>query len=650
MSIDGLALLEALPEPHLLVTTEGRIVAANPAAARVLELPLAPPFGTVSDFLLDPPERIRNYLATCSGSSAPLPGVLAIRGPSDEHRRYRCSGTRLASEDAPALVLLRLDPGGESARGFRSLTAKIDELTREIQERKRAEAELGQTASRLNAVVLASPLATIGLSREGTVTVWNPAAEKLFGWTAAETIGQPLRILPEEDAEEFERLWSIVRSGRAVLAASRRRLRKDGGMVHVSVSTAPMLAPDGEFHGSVSVLEDITEKTRAEEALRESEERFRATFEQAAVGIAHVDLEGHWIRVNERLCDITGYPREDLLRLTFQEITHPDDLEMDLAHLRRLVSGVIDSYSIEKRYIRKDGGSVWVELTVSLIREPDGTPKYLIGVIEDISARRQAQEETQLARAEAEAASRAKSQFLAVMSHELRTPLTGIIGYADILGSGIWGEITEQQREQVARIKAGAWHLVSVIEEILTFSRSEAGKEELRLELVDVARIAREGAELLEPQAEMKGMALRVRVPDSPVEIMTDGRKVRQIILNLVGNAVKFTDSGEVELSMERSAEWVVFRVRDTGPGIPSDQLERIFEAFTQLDQSHTRIKGGTGLGLTVSRKLAQLLGGDVTVESNPTAAGSLFSVRLPCSVSTSSSAATLLSEARNPG
>jgi PAS domain S-box-containing protein len=650
MSIDGLALLEALPEPHLLVTTGGRIVAANPAAARVLELPLTPPFRTISDFLLDPPERIESYLAACSGSSAPLPGVLVIRGPCGGHRRYPCSGTRLASDDTPVLVLLRLDPGNESALGFRLLTERIDELTREVQERKRAEAELGQTASRLNAVVLASPLATIGLSRKGVVTVWNPAAERMFGWTAAETIGHPLPILPEDETAEFERIWSVVKSGRPVLAASGRRLRKDGGIMHVSISTAPMLSPDGEFHGSVAVLEDITEKRKAAEALRESEERFRDTFEQAAVGIAHVDLDGRWIRVNERLCEVTGYPREELLRLTFQQITHPADLETDLAHLRRLVSGVIDSYSIEKRYIRKDGGSVWVELTVSLIRASDGTPKYLIGVIEDITARREAQEETQLARAEAEAASRAKSQFLAVMSHELRTPLTGIIGYADILGSGIWGEITEQQREQVSRIKAGAWHLVSVIEEILTFSRSEAGREDLRLELVDVARIAREGAELLEPQAEMKSVALRVRIPDSPVEIMTDGRKVRQIILNLVGNAVKFTDSGEVELSTERSAEWVVFRVRDTGPGIPSDQLERIFEPFTQLDQSHTRIKGGTGLGLTVSRKLAQLLGGDVTVESNPATAGSVFSVRLPCSVVPPSSAEALLPGARDSG
>jgi len=233
-------------------------------------------------------------------------------------------------------------------------------------------------------------------------------------------------------------------------------------------------------------------------------------------------------------------------------------------------------------------------------------------------------------RARAEDASRAKSQFLAVMSHELRTPLTAVIGYAELLSDGVAGPVTPQQKVQLARIKSSAWHLVSIIDEILSFSRAETGREEVRLEDVDVAALARDTLARIQPEAEAKGLAVRTDLPETPVIVRTDPAKLRQILLNLLGNAVKFTEQGHVALELEQDrGPWLTLRVSDTGPGIPPEHRRTIFEPFSQLDQSATRRKGGTGLGLAVSRRLITLLGGEITLDST-VGAGSTFTVRIP--------------------
>jgi signal transduction histidine kinase len=246
-------------------------------------------------------------------------------------------------------------------------------------------------------------------------------------------------------------------------------------------------------------------------------------------------------------------------------------------------------------------------------------------------ARRRTQDELRHAMEAAEAASLAKSQFLAVVSHELRTPLTGMIGYADLLENGVAGHLNETQLSHVRRITSGAWHLVSIIDEILSFSRMEFGKETIRAEQSNITRLVRETTELLQPHAATKGIQLRLVAPDNDIELVTDGSKLRQIILNLTGNALKFTDRGFVEISIAGDDTNLEIRVRDTGPGIPSDKLESIFEPFVQVDQSNTREKGGTGLGLAVSRSLAQMLGGDITVETFH-AGGTTFLLQLPAS------------------
>ncbi|MBA3889536.1 MAG: GAF domain-containing sensor histidine kinase [Gemmatimonadaceae bacterium] len=246
------------------------------------------------------------------------------------------------------------------------------------------------------------------------------------------------------------------------------------------------------------------------------------------------------------------------------------------------------------------------------------------------AATRAQTEELRVAKEAAEAASHAKGQFLAVVSHELRTPLTGIIGYADLLRSGIAGPMDGRQTEHVQRIERAAWHLVEIIDEILTYSRIEAGREVAALAEVDVTQLVDECAALLRPAAVAKGVSLRVLGDAGPVMVATDPGKVRQVVLNLAGNALKFTNSGVVEVSTGVVGSQVRIQVRDSGCGIPGEKQQVVFDAFVQAEEGHTRTSGGTGLGLTVSRRLAEILGGSVTLDASAPGQGSTFTFTLP--------------------
>jgi signal transduction histidine kinase len=266
---------------------------------------------------------------------------------------------------------------------------------------------------------------------------------------------------------------------------------------------------------------------------------------------------------------------------------------------------------------------------IERIKLPDG--QY--GVVchfYDLTERQHYEAVLEEARQRAEEASLAKSRFLAVMSHELRTPLAGVIGFAELLHKEVLGPTNERQREALSRITMSTWHLVSIIDEILALARVEAGKEEVRIEETDLAAITQEVARIIEPQIDASRLRLSLECCDSPAVMQTDPGKVRQILINLVGNAVKFTAQGEVKVRLDRSdPDRMLIHVHDTGPGIESADHDRIFEAFTQVDSSHSRDVAGTGLGLAICRRLARLLGGDVVLDSDP-GEGSTFTLVLP--------------------
>jgi two-component system sensor histidine kinase/response regulator len=373
---------------------------------------------------------------------------------------------------------------------------------------------------------------------------------------------------------------------------------------------------------------DITDRKLTEKALQDSEERFRRTFENAAVCMILIDLQGRFLEYNARFCEFLGYSRDELAGRSFIEFMAPDEVAQDLAQLARVVRGEIPSFTRDKRYFRKDGEVVWGNITVSVIqRLADGTPAHVMGILQDITERKQIESEVQRAREAAEAANRAKDEFLANVSHEIRTPMNAILGMTEL---AIDAAPSEHQRQLLSTVRSAAKNLLTIINDLLDFSKIASGK--LTLDRADFSLRAAIGDTLraLAVRAHRKGLELLCRVhPDVPDALDGDAGRLRQVLMNLVGNAIKFTSRGEVEVNVEAEPSSgpsvpLIFTVRDTGIGIARDKQAAIFRAFEQEDSSTTRKYGGTGLGLTISAQLASLMGGGITVQSAP-GCGSTF-------------------------
>ena len=391
----------------------------------------------------------------------------------------------------------------------------------------------------------------------------------------------------------------------------------------------------------------LADRARQRAEIERGERMFQETFEQAAVGIAHVAPDGRWLRVNRKLCEIVGYGPEELARKTFGDITHPDDLEPDMVLTNRLLAGDIANFTMEKRYIRKDGVPVWVNLTVALVRDAAGAPEYCISVVEDIARRKQVEEElissrTALEQAaaeaavlarRAEAANRAKSDFLANMSHEIRTPLNGLMGMMQLLKTT---ELDDEQFEYAQMAIRSGSRLTRLLGDILDLSRIEAARMTLQAAPFHLKDVLAAIAETFAPLSREKGLPIVCRIaPDVPPTVIGDELRVRQILFNLAGNAMKFTDSGEVRIEITRLAARpdgkarLLFTVADTGIGIPDDKLGSVGEAFTQADGSYTRDQQGAGLGLTISKRLTDLMEGSITIDSE-TGQGTMVYLMLP--------------------
>jgi PAS domain S-box-containing protein len=290
------------------------------------------------------------------------------------------------------------------------------------------------------------------------------------------------------------------------------------------------------------LAEEITER-------RQSEQRFRNAFETAAIDMSLVSLEGQFLQVNTTLCLILGYTEQELLSLTWQEISYSADLELSIAYEQQLLRGEISYFHLEKRYLNKEGQIIWTLIGVSLVRDKEQQPLYFISQIQDITDRKQAQFQLQLAKETAEAASRAKSEFLARMSHELRTPLNAILGFAQLMSDEVL--LTQEQRDNLAIISHSGEHLLALINDVLEMSKIEAGQIFVHETTFDLYSLLDNIREMLQLKAEMKKLQLLFEWPDDlPQQIQTDKVKLRQILINLLGNALKFTQQGSVKLKV----------------------------------------------------------------------------------------------------
>ena len=460
------------------------------------------------------------------------------------------------------------------------------------------------------------------------VDVNAPAAARM-NLARAEAIGRQLRSFGDQPVLDsiLAKYAQVLETGRPwedeveiILPSGAKAWRR---LVVVAVS-----------EGIAVWSHDITARKRDEAALRTSEEQFRAAFESAGGGMAIVGLDGSWVRVNTTLCEMLGYKEEQLRLLTFADLTHPDDLVDDLDHVRDLLAGKVRYYQMEKRYFHRDGHVVWVRLSASVVRDSAGVPLHFVSQIEDITERKHLAENLAKARDDALAASRMKSEFLANMSHEIRTPMNGIIGMSGLLMDT---ELTSDQREIGNVILHSSESLLNIINDILDFSKMEAGKLRIEAREFDLRELVEETLALLAPRSHDKGLEL-IDDFDARLDhlLVGDAGRLRQVLINLVGNAVKFTERGEVVLRVSLLADngcvvSVRCEVTDTGIGIPTAARPLLFQPFTQADGTNTRRYGGTGLGLAISRQLVELMGGTIGFESE-TGRGSSFWVELTLS------------------
>jgi len=478
--------------------------------------------------------------------------------------------------------------------------------------------------------------AIFALDPTGVILSWNAGAERIKGYSADEIIGRHFSIF--YTAEDL-----AARKPEAELLAAERegqvgdegwRIRKDGSRFWASVVITPLRDPGGRLVGFAKVTRDLTARQRWEEALRESEERFRVLVRSVKdYGIFMLDPEGRVASWNEGARRIKGYEAEEILGKHFSTF-YPSDVAASGHPARELeIARREGRYEEEGWRIRKDGSRFWASVVITALLDEHGALMGYAKVTRDITERRLAQQrEVDDARrlAEVEASNRAKTGFLAAMSHELRTPLNAIAGYAQLMQEGVGGEVSDQHRDYLSRIRNSQQHLLGIVNDLLNYSKMEAGGIVYERELVFAHEVVEGVLAMVTPQIERKQLRLRRGACRPEVTAVADRLKVEQVVLNLLSNAVKFTpEGGSIAVSCGRSEETVTISVRDTGPGIPADKLEVIFDPFVQLGRTLTSRHEGAGLGLAISRDLARAMKGDVRVESVE-GKGATFTLSLP--------------------
>ena len=527
---------------------------------------------------------------------------------------------------------------------------KNADLKRESADRRRAETALQRSENRYRAVVLALDDGVVILNLAGRVVGSNPAAARILGVTE-----DALR-----EVTRFETRWSWIGEDGAALAAAdiafQATLRTgmavigrvlgftddQGGTRWLQVNTQPLKEEGEEFHnGAVLSFTDITEKRRVEADLQKSEERLRYALDAAEDGMWDWNVETGNLIWNRRYLTMLGYGADELpaSTATWEKLVHPDDWPQVRQRLDHHLSGELPVYEAEYRMQTRVGGWKWVLDRGRVVRRDErGRPLRMVGLHQDTTERRQAEEELRTAKAAAESADRAKGDFLAMMSHELRTPMNGIIGFTNLLSGST---LTREQRDYVQLVALSSKQLLSLLNDLLDFSKIEAGQLVLEKHAFSIRQLLDEVIDLASSQAREKRIDLSLQVQETlPDHIVGDSIRLRQILLNLLGNALKFTERGEVFLRLRQwegerppgapeGSRWFWWSVRDSGIGIPAEKQGSLFQPFIQADSSTTRKYGGTGLGLAICKRLCEAMAGRIWFESQENV-GSTFHFLTP--------------------
>ncbi|MEM6329421.1 MAG: CheR family methyltransferase, partial [Planctomycetota bacterium] len=483
-------------------------------------------------------------------------------------------------------------------------------------EHQRKIEELTDLTEDMENLLQSSDSVTLFLDEQLTIRRFAPGAEKVFGILATD-IGRGIDTFANtlDYPALFDDLGAAIREDRTIETEAASR-----GGVHYLVRITPYQSEVGS-RGAVLSLVDLSPLRQAREELQASEQLFRGMFENSAVGMARKSLDGSWLNVNSRFCELLGYTREELLARTFRDVTHKDDVAEDTRQIELMASGKSDSYALQKRYLRKDGEVIWVNLTVSLQRSDTGEPLHCISVVQDITQTKRLEEQLREAIGQ-------RDRFLATLSHELRNPLAALLHAARLLDRR---SVPEEEGRPLGVILRQSQQMEALLRDLLDVSRVTQDKLSLHRSPVDLVGLARVAAETMAPQMQSHAHEFELDLPEGGVWIDADPTRILQVLENLLSNAARYTPrGGRVTLRLSTQGGAARVEVADTGRGLTPELIDRVFDMFVQSEESERSLDGGMGLGLTLTKSIVEMHGGRVTARSDGEGQGSTFEVLLP--------------------